>query len=77
MGWKTYLVMFFGTGNGKPTEIVKRVESLGFRTALGPVDFIYDWGNKVPVKEEVLALADRLAELLKNTGAIFNIDTHD
>jgi len=77
MNWKTYLVMYFGA-NGIPiTEIVKKVESLGFKAALGPVDFEYDWKNKVPTKEDVFRIGDKLTILLKGTGIIFNLDTHD
>lgn len=76
MAWKTYLVMFFEAGT-KIKEVVERVESLGFRSSLGPVDFIYDWGEEQPDKKKVLELADELSEILTNTGAIFNIDTHD
>jgi hypothetical protein len=78
MGWKTYLVMYFGTDDEvEPTEIAKRVEALGFVTTFGSVDFVYDWKNKKPTKEEVLALGDKLAKALKGSGAVFNLDTHD
>ena len=77
MGWKTYLIMYFGTDGVKPSELAKKVESLGFETAFGSVDFIYDWKNKKPTKEEVLALGDKVANMLKESGAVFNLDTHD
>ncbi len=76
MGWRTYLVMYFGSEVGM-TEVSEKVESIGFVTTIGPVDFIYDWKGKVPSKKEILALGDRLAEVLRGTGAIFNLDTHD
>ena len=77
MAWKTYLVMYFGTDNDVgPTEIAKKVESLGFVTTFGSVDFIYEWKNK-PTKEEVLALGDKLCAVLKDSGAVFNLDIHD
>lgn len=76
MAWKTYLVMYF-TGAEKITEIVKKVESLGFQSALGPADFIFDWGEEQPNKEKVLELGDKLCEVLKDTGAVFNIETHN
>lgn len=76
MAWKTYLVMYFSSGEEKVSEIIKKVESVGFTTSLGPVDFLYEW-EKEPTKEEILDLADKLGEALKNTGAIFNIDTHE
>lgn len=76
MAWRTHLVMYFGTGDGRITDVVKKVESLGFTSALGPVDFIYEWDSE-PSKEQVLALADNLAATLKGSGVIFNLDTHD
>ena len=76
MVWKTYLIMYFRAG-GKASEIIKKVESVGFKTTFGPVDFIYEWGKNRPTKEQVLKLADKLSEALKDTGAMFNIDTHE
>jgi len=76
MAWTTYLVMYFNAGKEKASEVVKRVEAVGFECTVGPVDFVYDWKEKQPTKEEILELADKLTEALKDTGAIFNIDTH-
>jgi hypothetical protein len=75
MAWKTYLVMYFN-GDEKITSIVKKVESIGFHSALGPVDFEFEWESE-PTKEQVFDLCDHLCEALKGTGAIFNIDTHN
>ena len=77
MGWKTYLIMYFGTQGVKASEIAKKVESAGFETLFGSVDFIYDWKNKTPSKSEILALGDKLTTLLEGSGAVFNLDTHD
>jgi len=76
MAWKTYLVMFFGTNGKKPSEVAKGIESLGFETTIGPVDFIYEWNEK-PSEEQILELGDKVSEALKNSGAVFNLDTHD
>ncbi len=74
MAWKTYLVIYFGTKKMKPSEVAKRLESLGFKTNFGSVDFIYEWKEK-PVKEQVLELADKVNDKLKDSGVIFNLDT--
>jgi hypothetical protein len=77
MVWKTYLVMYFGTDEEiGPTEIAQKVEEVGFKTNFGSVDFIYEWKIK-PTKEEVLSLGDKIAEALRGSGAVFNLDTHD
>ena len=76
MAWKTYLIMYFGTKNVGASEIARRVESLGFKTVFGTADFIYDWQKK-PTKEEILAIGDKLVQALKDSGAVFNLDTHD
>lgn len=76
MAWKTFLVMYFNAGKEKASEVAKKVESVGFKTTFGPVDFVYEW-QQVPTKEQVLELADKLAEALYSTGVMFNIDTHE
>ena len=76
MGWKTYLIMYFGSNGIKITDIVKKVEALGFKAALGPADFEYSW-KTAPRKEEVFELGDKITEVLKGTGVMFNLDTHD
>lgn len=76
MAWKTYLIMYFGTKGTSTTEIAQRLESLGFETQFGSVDFVHNWNDK-PTKEQVLALGDKVADALKETGAVFNLDTHD
>lgn len=77
MGWRTYLIMYFGTQGAKTSETAKKVEALGFKTLFGSVDFVYDWKEGMPTKEEVLALGDKLAKVLQGSGAVFNLDTHD
>jgi hypothetical protein len=76
MAWKTYLVIHFGMGGKKPSQIVKDLEGLGFEVSLGPVDLVYSW-EKEPTKEEVLELADKISEVLTGTESVFNLDTHD
>jgi hypothetical protein len=77
MTWKTYLIMYFGTSdNSSITEIVQKVEALGFKSAIGPVDFLYEWTSE-PSKEEIFSLGDKLKKTLHGTGTIFNLDTHD
>ena len=76
MVWKTYLILHFGTIGIPMTEILKKVETIGFKTTLGPVDFIYEWDKK-PTKEEISELGNKLVEILKGTGSVFNLDTHD
>lgn len=74
---KTFLVMYFGTKEVSPSTIAKKLEALGFETNYGPYDFIHDWKGQTPTKGEVLALGDKVAEVLKHSGAVFNLDTHD
>lgn len=76
MAWRTYLVMYFGTGDISPSQIEKKITSIGFKGAFGPVDFFYEWQIK-PSKEQVFALADKVAKALNGSGAVFNLDTHD
>ena len=76
MTFKTYLVVYFGTNGVGPSEIARRVETLGFKTLFGPYDFAYPW-NHEPSKSEILALGDKVQTALQGTGAVFNLDTHE
>ena len=78
MVWNTYLIMHLGTdGNSSMTEVVEKVESLGFTTSFGPTDFIYDWGVDKPSKADILGLGDKLLDILKGSNTSFNLDTHN
>lgn len=77
MTWKTYLIMYFGDNGTKLTEVVTKINALGFETRLGSFDFAYDWGESEPKKEDVLGLGDKVADAVKGTGVIFALDTHD
>ena len=68
--------MYFSVEKEKASEVIKKVESVGFKTTFGPVDFVYEQENE-PTKEQVLELADKLTEGLNNTRIMFNIDTHE
>lgn len=76
MTWKTFLIMYFSVEKEKVSEVIKKVELTGFKTTFGPVDFVYEW-QQAPTKEQILELADKLTEALKDTGVMFNIDTHE
>lgn len=75
MAWKTCLILYIGT-EAPLSDVVSRVEKLGFKSQLGPVDFAFDW-SKQPTKAQVFDLGDKLTTSLKGTGCIFNIDTHE
>ena len=77
MAWKTYLIMYFGTGGMKSSDVSERVEDLGFESVIGSVDFVYDWKDRKPTKQEILALGDQIVKVLEGSGAVFNLDTHD
>jgi len=75
--WKTYLIIYFGDKGAKPTDIVAKINELGFKTRLGTFDFSYKWGEEAPSKESILELGNKVAEAIKDTGVIFALDTHD
>lgn len=75
--WKTYLIMYFGDKGTKVTDVVSKIEALGFETRLGSFDFSYNWGENEPEKAKALELGNKVAEAIKDTGVIFALDTHD
>lgn len=77
MVWKTYLILHFGTAGAKPTELARKLSELGFNAELGAIDFVHKWGEEQPSKEQILELADKVAEALNGSGSVFNIDTNN
>lgn len=77
MVWQTHLVLYFNTDNDTSIrEVVQRVEKLGFRSSLGPVDFVKEWDTE-PTKDDIFNMGDMVKKELKGTGIVFNLDTHN
>lgn len=74
---RTYLIVYFGTEGTRASEVASKLEKLGFKTVYGPYDFIYNWGDRMPSAQEILALGDKIVDALKGSGAVFNLDTHE
>lgn len=70
---KTYLILYF-SGNGKPTDIAKRLEGIGFKVSVGKYDFIYNWKTE-PAADEILALGDKVTDALRDKGIVFKLES--
>ena len=70
----TYLTLTFDSEGKKPSDVVDRLYSLGFRPTTGRYDFKYVWDGSVNVKD-VLWFADKVHATLKGTQALFKLET--
>ena len=70
---KTHIILYFSS-NGKPSDVARKLEGIGFEVAIGKHDFVYDW-KKEPTKDEILALGDKVTETLRETGIVFKLET--
>lgn len=71
---KSYLIIWFNSEGGKPSEVNQRLMSLGFKPIHGTHDFVYEWGNHVDV-EEILRFGDKVQMTLKGLDVMFKIET--
>ena len=71
---KTYLKVTFSSEGGKPSEIVARLQSLGFKPITGEYDFIYDWDSSATVQDAIW-FADKIYETLKGFNVRFQLET--
>jgi len=71
---KSYLIIWFNSEGGKPSEVNQRLMSLGFKPIQGTHDFVYEWGNHVDV-EEILRFGDKVQVTLKGLNVMFKIET--
>ena len=71
---QTNLFIFFSSEGDKPTVVTQKLAMIGFVPNKGSVDYIYVW-QKRPTLDELIALADRITEVLKGSKVSFNIET--
>lgn len=71
---RSYLIIWFNSEGGKPSEINQRLMSLGFKPIQGNHDFVYDWGTNVDL-EEILRFGDKVQMTLKGQNVLFKLET--
>jgi hypothetical protein len=71
---KTYLLIWFSSDGASPSEVNKRLMSMGFRPMQGTYDYVYDWDNNVDL-DEILGFGDKVQLSLRDTGTMFKIET--
>jgi hypothetical protein len=72
---KTNLKLFFSSEGKMPSEIAAGLKELNFSTAIGLYDFAFDWADKQPTEDEILALGDKVAEKLAGSKVSFKLIT--
>lgn len=71
---KSYLLVWFNSEGGRPSEVNRRLMSLGFKPMQGVHDYIYEWDSNTDL-EEILNFGDRIQLTLNGLGVMFKIET--
>jgi len=71
---QTYLMIWFSSEGAGPTEVVEKLQGMGFKPLTGQYDHVYDWKRTVTV-EDVLGLGNRVHETLKGLKVIYKMET--
>ena len=58
------------------SEVSKKMQELGFELSVGKEDFSFDWKDKQPTGEEILARGDKVVEALSGSGCVFKFHTY-
>ena len=74
MSMKTYLKVTFNSEGAPPSEVIARLQSLGFKPITGSYDMVYEWGNSATV-EDAIWFADKIHETLSGYHVLFQIET--
>lgn len=64
---KTYVTVTFSSEGAPASKVVELLSSMGFETALGNHDFVYDWKKRDTAPAEVINLLDRVQSHLAGT----------
>jgi len=65
----------FNSEGSKPSEVKNQLLNLGFKTAKGSYDFVYDWVGEAVTVEELVWFADKVHSALKKHNIFFTIET--
>jgi hypothetical protein len=71
---KTYLLIWFNSDGASPSEVNRRLMSMGFLPMQGQYDYVYNWDNNVNV-DDILRFGDKVHLTLKNMGVLFKTET--
>ena len=71
---KTYLNVSFSSEGAKPSEVINRLRSLGFKPIIGEHDMIYEWGDNATTDDSIW-VADKIQATLEGFKVIFHIET--
>lgn len=71
---RTYLTMMFNTEGGRPSDIVERLQMIGFKPTTGNYDFVYEWDKNATI-EDTIYFADKIHGTLKGLGVMFKLET--
>lgn len=71
----TYLVVWFNSEGGKPSEITQRLLSMGFEPIEGQYDYVYKWDNEASV-EDILKIGDQVRNTLSGFNVMFKLETN-
>lgn len=75
MVMRTYLKITFSSEGARPSEIIDRLQSLGFRPLTGIYDMVYEWGNHATVNDAIW-FADKIHETLRGYNVLFQLETY-
>jgi len=71
---KSYLVVWFSSEGGNPSEVNRRLAAMGFQAMQGAYDYVYDWGSNASI-DDILQIGDRVQLTLKGLDVMFKIET--
>jgi hypothetical protein len=71
---RTYLTVMFSSEGSLPSEIVDRLQMIGFKPCTGNYDFVYEWGKNASV-EDTIYFADKVHEVLSGMNVLFKLET--
>lgn len=73
---KTYLILWFNSEGAMPSEVNRRLMSLGFKPIQGVHDYVYDWDSNTDF-DDILRFGDKTQMTLKGLNVMFKIETID
>ena len=76
MTMNSYITMMFSTEGSLPSQVVDRLQMIGFKPCTGNYDFVYEWDKNATI-EDTIYFADKIHEVLNGMGVLYSLETDE
>ncbi len=72
---RTYVTVYVSSEGERASAVATKMKEMGFRTALGTFDFVYEWTQGEVPSARIIEFVDQVQQKLNGSGALLHFTT--